>query len=202
MLETVEAKEEEVIEGMTEEGAEEGAGVEWDEHVWTDPANAKDILLYILQTFSLKDPVNEDFYKENYAAYAAELVSLSQRLRAVAEGTQRTTIIFGDRFPFRYLVDSLGLQYYAAFPGCSTETEASAATIAFLIDKVREETIPVVFHIEFSNKKIAEAISEATGAQVRRLHSIHNVTKEEFSSGVTYLDLMSENVLALEEALK
>jgi zinc transport system substrate-binding protein len=106
-----------------------------------------------------------------------------------------------DLFPFRYFVDEFGLKYFAAFPGCSTETEASAATVAFLIDKVKAERIPVVFYREFSNEAIADAISEATGAVPLLMHSCHNVTREDFERGVGYLELMSANVEVLRKAL-
>ena len=110
-------------------------------------------------------------------------------------------MVFGDRFPFRYFADEYGLNYYAAFPGCSSETEPSAATISFLIDKVKEKKIPVVCTIEFSNGKVADTICEATGAKKLEFHSCHNVTQEMFDSGVTYVSLMNGNVSKLKEAL-
>ena len=113
----------------------------------------------------------------------------------------RKTLVFGDRFPFRYFADAYGLDYFAAFPGCSTETEASASTVAFLIDKVKAENIPVVFHIELSNAKIADTIAEAAGAKALELHAAHNISKADFESGVTYLDIMTRNADALREAL-
>ena len=121
--------------------------------------------------------------------------------REVVQSAGRDTLIFGDRFPFRYFVDEYGLDYFAAFPGCSTETEASAKTVAFLIDKVSAENIPVVFHIEFSNEKMADIICESTGAKKLLLHSCHNVTKSDFENGVSYLELMAQNLENLREAL-
>ena len=119
----------------------------------------------------------------------------------VAEGAERKTIVFGDRFPIRYFAEEYGLEYYAAFPGCSSESEPSAATLAFLIDKVREEQIPVVFSIEFSNGNIARAICESTGAVQRTFFSCHNVTKEQMQSGATYVSMMRENLDVIREAL-
>ena len=116
-------------------------------------------------------------------------------------GAARKTIVVGDRFPFRYLTDAYGLNYYAAFPGCSTETEPSAATVAFLIDEVKKEKIPVVFHTELSNERMADSIAESTGAVKRQLNACHNVTQQDFDSGKTYLDYMNENVDVLREAL-
>jgi zinc transport system substrate-binding protein len=116
-------------------------------------------------------------------------------------GAKRKTFIFGDRFPFRYFADAYGLSYFAAFPGCSTETEASAATVAFLVDKVKAERIPVVFHIELSNEKIADTICGETRAKKLLLHAVHNVSKRDFDRGANYYDLMSRNIQNLREAL-
>jgi zinc transport system substrate-binding protein len=130
------------------------------------------------------------------------LDELDVKFKAVVDAGVRKTIVFGDRFPFRYFADAYGLSYFAAFTGCSTETEASAATVAFLIDKVNEAQIPVVFHIELSNGKIADTVSEATGAKVLQLHVCHNLTKADFEAGKTYVDFFTENVEALKEALQ
>ena len=111
-------------------------------------------------------------------------------------------MIFGDRFPLRYFVDAYGLDYFAAFPGCAKDTEPSASTIAFLIDKVKAENVPVVFHTELSNERIADTICEATGAKKRQFNTCHNITKEELKQGVTYLSLMEKNVKVLKEALE
>jgi len=100
------------------------------------------------------------------------------------------------------LAEDYGLEYYAAFPGCSTETEPSAATIAFLIDKVKTENVPTVFYIEFSNQKVADAIAESTGAKTSLLHSAHNISKSDFEQDLTYLDIMNQNIEKLREALK
>jgi zinc transport system substrate-binding protein len=116
-------------------------------------------------------------------------------------GAKRKTFIFGDRFPFRYFADAYGLSYFAAFPGCSTETEASAATVAFLVDKIRAEKIPVVFHIELSNEKIADVICEETGVKKMLFHAVHNISKRDFDRGANYYDLMSQNVKNLKTAL-
>ena len=129
------------------------------------------------------------------------LEALDQSFRDVVDNAARKTIVFADRFPVRYFVEEFGLRYYAAFPGCSAETEPSAATIAALIDHVRAEHIPVVFYIEMSNQQMADTVCEATGAKKLLFHTCHNVTKAEFESGATYLSLMQNNVLALKEAL-
>jgi len=113
----------------------------------------------------------------------------------------RTTVVFGDRFPLRYFTDTYGLTAYAAFEGCSAETQASPVTIANLINVVNEHDIPVVFYIEFSNRLIANVIAEATGARLLEFHSAHNVSPAEFAAGVTYVDIMRRNAEVLREAL-
>ncbi len=208
MLKCVDAVEEEIVEGMEEKkgagGDKKGGGEEseYDEHVWTSPRNAKSIVKKITETLCEVDPANADTYRQNTAAYLSELDELDARFKGVVDGAARKVVVFGDRFPFRYFADAYGIKYFAAFPGCATETEASAKTVAFLIEKVKKEKIPVVFHIELSNEKMANTISEATGAKVRLLHSCHNVTRADFLAGKTYVDFMSANVDALREALK
>ena len=175
--------------------------IELDEHVWTSPRNAILIVNKLSKILSELDPANADAYARNAEAYNAKLADLDKEYEDLVASAVRKTIIVGDRFPLRYLADAYGLSYYAAFTGCSTDTEASAGTIAFLIDEVREHQIPVVFYIEFSNQKIANAIAEATGAKTREIHSAHNVSKQDFESGVTYYDLMKKNLIVLKEAL-
>jgi zinc transport system substrate-binding protein len=209
LIDCVDAVEEEIVEGMQEEEEEEGEEgeegheheEEYDEHVWTSPANAGKIVRKISDALSEADPSNAASYKANADDYLNKLDGLDAAFRDVVKSAARKTLIFGDRFPFRYFADAYGLKYFAAFPGCSTETEASAATVAFLIDKVKAEKIPVVFHIELSNEKIADTICEATGAKKLMLHACHNITRDDFQRGLTYLDIMTANVGALKEAL-
>lgn len=186
---------EEDLDAHDEEG-------ELDEHVWTSPRNAKLIVQKISEALYEADSANAETYQQNTQEYLAQLDELDGIFREVVDSAPHKTLIFGDRFPFRYLADAYGLKYFAAFPGCSTETEASAATVAFLIDKVKDENIPAVFHVELSNQKMANTISEATGAKVLLLHACHNITKAEFERGVTYLDLMHQNAENMKEALK
>jgi zinc transport system substrate-binding protein len=197
LMDCVTAVEETLVEGMQGE-AEEG---EYDEHVWTSPRNAKLIVAEIAGVLCEADAVNAASYRRNAAAYLAKLDGLDRAFQDVVNSGSRRTLIFADRFPFRYFADAYGLDYFAAFPGCSTETEPSAATVAFLINKVRTERIPLVFYIEFSNERMADAICEATGAKKMLLHACHNVSKREFTGGATYLALMTQNVSALREAL-
>jgi zinc transport system substrate-binding protein len=175
--------------------------VEYDEHVWTSPLNAKLIVRKIAGVLERRDPSNAAAYEKNTASYLAKLTALDASFQDVMKGAKRKIFIFGDRFPFRYFADTYGLEYFAAFPGCSTETEASAATVAFLINKVRAERIPVIFHIELSNEKIADIICEETGAKKLLLHAVHNIAKRDFDRGANYYGLMSQNVQSLREAL-
>jgi zinc transport system substrate-binding protein len=175
---------------------------ELDEHVWTSPKNAKKIVQAISDALCEADETNADLYRSNTAAYLEKLDDLDKAFQAAVNSARRKTLVVGDRFPFRYLADAYGLKYFAAFPGCSTETEPSAATVAFLIKKVKEEKIPVVFHIELSNEKLADTIIEGTGAKKLLLHSCHNVSRSDHDKDVTYINLMTKNVEAIKEALK
>ena len=172
-----------------------------DEHVWTSPKNSILIVKEINKILSEKDEKNSNMYNVNAENYIKSLENLDQEFRQVVNNSKRKTILFGDRFPFIYFAKEYGIDYYAAFSGCSTETEASPKTITFLINKVKEEQIPVVFTIEFSNGKIADTIVEATNTKKMMLNSGHNLTKEQLESGVTFLSLMKENVDILREAL-
>ena len=215
LMDCVTTVEEETVEGMENEHEHEDADsddhdhedvdheheeVEYDEHVWTSPANAIKIVHSMTEAISALDSPNAETYAKNADAYIQKLTALDNDFSEVVKTAARKTIIVGDRFPFRYLADELGLDYFAAFSGCSSETEASAATVAFLTDKVKAEGIPAVLYIEFSNHKIADSIAEATGARTLLLHSCHNVTKDEMQS-VSYLSLMQQNVETLRQAL-
>ncbi|MDR0884851.1 MAG: metal ABC transporter substrate-binding protein [Clostridiales Family XIII bacterium] len=219
LMDCVSAVPEEVVEGMEEENVDEeetdanaanadepnkpndSEEPEYDEHVWTSPKNAKLIVQKISDALCTVDTKNSSTYQQNAESYQTKLDELDTAFQTVVDGAARKTIVFGDRFPFRYFADAYGLTYFAAFPGCSTETEPSAATIKFLIDKVNAEKIPVIFHIELSNEKMARTISESTGAKVLQLHACHNISKVDFEQGVSYLDIMTQNVDAIKEAL-
>jgi len=205
LMDCVNLVEEDVVEGMTEEQEDETKDgveeIEYDEHVWTSPQNAILIVQQLCDRLCQIDEEHADQYKENTRIYIGKLEELDQDFQEVVDHSVRKEIVVGDRFPFRYFADEYGLTYYAAFPGCSTDTEASASTIAFLDDLVKKDHIPVVFHIELSNEKVCNAICESTGSKSELLHAVHNISKDDFDAGVTYLDLMKQNVLALKEAL-
>ncbi|MBR2603883.1 MAG: zinc ABC transporter substrate-binding protein [Bacilli bacterium] len=200
LMDLVDTVEEETVEGMeTEEDEEE---VEYDEHVWTSPSNAITILEELNDIITNMDPSNESLYTINTSNYINEINNIDNSIKNIVNNSSRKELVFGDRFPFRYFVDEYNLSYYAAFPGCSSETEASAKTISFLINKVKEDNIPVILTIEFSNKKIANTISKETGAKVLELNSAHNISEEDFNNGKTYIDIMKENVEVLRQALQ
>lgn len=204
LLDYVDPLGEEVKEGMEPEEEAPGEAndeTEYDEHVWTSPQNAVAITNVIRDVLCCLDSSNSAVYRANAEKYVEQLNSLDAEFKEVISGAKRTTLVFGDRFPLRYFTECYGLDYWAAFPGCSTETEPSAATIAFLADKVKEEKIPVVFKIELSNGNVARSIAEATGAKVLTFYSCHNLSKQEFEDGATYLSFMRKNVESLKEAL-
>jgi len=207
-MDQVNAVQEELVEGMEEEEhqhqeEDDGHGdhIEYDEHIWTSPVNAMILVESIRDTLSEKDPENRSYYEERAKSYLEKLKNLDDEFRKVAENKKRDMIVVGDKFPFRYLADEYGLSYRAAFSGCSTDTEPSAKTIAYLIDKMRLEQIPVVYYLELSSHRVSEIIAEETGAEPLLLHSCHNVSRREFDSGVTYLDLMEQNVINLKRGL-
>jgi zinc transport system substrate-binding protein len=208
LMDCVDTVEEELVEGMEEDENDHEDAAEYDEHVWTAPKNAKLIVQKISDAMSAAGAANAAVFQQNTADYLGRLDELDAKLQAVADNGARKEIIFGDRFPFRYFADAYGLTYYAAFPGCSSETEAGAATVAFLIDKVVTDNIPAVFHIELSSEKMANTIAESAeaktgrGVKVLLLHACHNISKADFEAGATYVSLMEGNAQALKEALQ
>lgn len=200
MMDNVTVVEEKIVEGMK---ANDGVnnGTEYDEHIWTSPKNSQKIVSAISDALSKIDPDNKDIYTANTAAYIGRLAVLDNEFRSLAQNAAYKTLIFGDRFPFRYFADEYGFNYYAAFPGCNTETEPSAASLAFLIDKVKAEKVSTIFYIEYSNHLIADSISEATGAKTALLHSCHTVSKDDIDAGASYISLMEQNLNTLKVAL-
>lgn len=174
---------------------------ELDEHVWTLPLNAIKISEEICNALCKLDTDNAEAYKTNFTAYKAQLMALDREFRQVIKNSGKHTLVFADRFPMRYFALEYGLNCYAAFPGCSSETEPSAKTVAYLIDRVREDKIPAVLYMEFSNQKMADVICEDTGCKKLPFYSAHSVSAEQFEQGVSYLDLMRINLNSLKEAL-
>lgn len=203
MIDCVELLKEETIEGMQSDHPHDHDEItahgENDEHVWTNPLNAIKIAKEIETHLIALDGENSNKYSENFISYKNELSALNESLVDL-NGTDKP-IIVADRFPFRYLSEAYGIDYYAAFPGCSTESDPSAATIAFLETKIKETSASAVFYTEFSSQKVADTLCESTGVKKLMLHSCHNVDKTDFGSGVTYVSLMQQNIKNLNEAL-
>lgn len=208
MVDCVDLLEEETVEGMQAElghdhdGHEDhdhglGEVVGMDEHVWTSPRNAAKITQDIGAALAALDGENAEIYRANAGRYAGEIDELDRAFTSFFQSRPDRTIVFGDRFPLRYFAEAYDLDYYAAFPGCSTQTEPSAATIAFLTGKVERDRIPTVWYIEFSNHLVADSIAEATGVETARFHTCHNVSREELDNGATYVSLMRENLETL-----
>lgn len=201
MMDFVELKTEEVVEGMeTEEGETEEEG-EYDEHIWTSPVNAIRIIEAMRDRFVAKNAQKEGEYTANAQKYIDSLNEIDKEFRAVVKNTKRKELVFGDRFPFRYFVDEYGLEYSAAFPGCSDQTEASSSTIAYLVNKVKNDQLPVVLKIELTSGSLAQAIADETGAKILTLNAAHNISQADFDSGKTYADIMRENINVIREAL-
>lgn len=197
MMDLVDLKEEEIVDGMEEDS--EGEEIEMDEHIWTSPVNMKTIVNSVYKAIYEID--TNSLYTDNYNKYNEKLEKLDSDFRNIVNTSIRKEVIFADRFPLLYFVKEYGLSYYAAFKGCAENTEASSKTISFLIDKVREDKIPYIFTIELSNKKIANIISEETGTQIFEFNSLHNISKEDFENGETYISLMNKNLEYLKKAL-
>ncbi|MDR3364327.1 MAG: metal ABC transporter substrate-binding protein [Clostridiales Family XIII bacterium] len=213
LIDCVNAVPEELKEGMTpEEDEAEGAAdgetaadaadeTEYDEHVWVSPKNALLLIDAIMGAMRDADPANAGLYAENASAYKTALEEVDQNITEVVSSAKRGKIVVADKFPFRYFVDHYGLDYAAAFPGCSDQADAGAATIAYLINTVQDENIPYVYYVELSNQSVADSISEQTGAGTLLLNSCENITKADFESGVTYVDLMKANIENLRKGL-
>ena len=176
-----------------------GRVIGMDEHVWTSPRNAAAITRAVGAELAELDKKNASIYQDNAENYAVQIDELDGEFVDFFDSQPSRTIVFGDRFPLRYFAEEYGLDYYAAFPGCGTQTEPSAATIAFLTGKVREEHIPTVWYIEFSNHLVADSIAEATGTRTAMFHTCHNVAREELENGATYLSLMKGNLETLRQ---
>ncbi len=228
MLDTLgdKVKEEEIVEGMEadehehdededhdheaeeehehEHEHEEGE-IEYDEHVWLSLRNAAVLVDSISQAMQKIDADNADTYSKNSASYIDSLNSLDAEYKAAVDAASNKTVLFGDRFPFRYMTDDYGLDYYAAFVGCSAETEASFETVTFLANKMDELSLPAILTIESGDKKIAETIlanSKDKDREILTLDSMQSTTSEDVQNGARYISIMENNLSVLKEALK
>lgn len=173
----------------------------YDPHIWTSPVNAKIMVENVAKALCEKDPDNAASYQKNADEYTAELDALDQQIRQTIANGKRNEIIFGGRFAFHYFIKEYGLDYRSAYDNCSEETEPSVKTIASLIDEINQKQIPVIYYEELTDPKIARSISEATGAELLLFHSCHNVSKEDYENGATYLSLMKQNLENLKKGL-
>ena len=191
--------------GLEQATHHEEGEVEYDEHIWLSLKNAKTLCKAIADRLSILDSANKDAYKANLDAYTAQLDKLDGNFKTLIDGAKQKTLVFGDRFPFRYFVDDYGLDYFAAFVGCSAETEASFETIVFLAEKMDTLGCGTIFTIENSDHKIAQTIIDNTKAKnqkIAEMNSLQSVTKDQISSGATYLSLMQANYDTLKGALQ
>ncbi|MBR4858610.1 MAG: zinc ABC transporter substrate-binding protein [Clostridia bacterium] len=202
LMELVETYDEEYVAGMEHEHHHEGESHRnKDEHVWLSLKNAASITEKLCGIICETDSENTDKYKANTKAYTEELDKLDSEYQSTVASAKRSTLLFADRFPFRYLVEDYSLEYYAAFAGCSSESEASFQTMAFLINKTKESDLPVVLTIDGSDGSIAKTVCEASGAKAASLDSCQSVSLADITSGTTYVGIMKKNLEVLREAL-
>ena len=219
LIDYVKALDEKIVEGMEHEADhnhEEEANHEeheghieeshthegiYDEHIWTSPKNAVLMVNAICNALLDIDADNAGNYISNADKYTQELMILDDEIRDIVTSSKRKNIVFGDRFPFRYLAEEYGLEYRAPFTGCSSQSDASPKTIAYLINYIKDNNIPYLYYIELSNEKIANTLIEQTGVSKLKLHSAQNVSKKEFDSGITYISIMKDNLESLKKGL-
>lgn len=194
-------KSEEIREESEELGHGDEHEHEEDEHIWTSPVNVQILTRKICDTLSEVSPENADKFQKNAENYIGQLQELDAEIHQITDNAEKKEIIFADEFPILYFAKEYGLKYYAAFPGCGDDMEPSAKTIAFLIDKIKADHIKAVFYLELNSTIVADAISADTGAEALEFNSCHNITQKQFDNGVTYIDLMKENVNHLMKAL-
>lgn len=173
----------------------------FDPHIWTSPIKAKQIVRNITDALCEIDAANAKAYQSNRDAYLLELDRLDARFRQIVSAGRRKDMIFGSRFACRYFAEEYGLDADSPYDSCSAETEPGAQAMARVIDHVKQSGVPVIYYQELTDERVAQSVAEATGAEPLLFHSCHNVSKEDFESGVTYLSLMEQNAINLEKGL-
>ena len=194
----IETIEEQEVDGAEEEH-EHGA---FDEHIWTSPSNAIKMVKHLSDQFSKIDNNNKESYEKNAENYIKQIENVRNEIQKIVTNKKRDRLIFGDKMPMQYFLNEFGLTASAAFNGCSTEAEPGTKTITYLVNKVKEEQIPVVLYIELSTGKTAKSIANETGAKVMQIQTLHNISKDDFKNGETYVSLMERNLPVLKEALQ
>lgn len=175
---------------------------EVDPHIWTSPINAINITEVICETLCQAMPEEAETFKKNADSYIVKLKEIDTEIKSIVDDASSRELIFADQFPLIYFANEYGLEYHSAFPGCGHDMEPSVQDICKLIDIVKEENIKAVFHLELSSEKVADAICQDTGAKKLQFNSCHNVSQKQFDEGVTYVELMKDNVEALQLAME
>ncbi len=197
----VETIEEQEVDGAEahEEEEEEGA---FDEHIWTSTQNAINMVNFINNKLILKIPENKELYNKNANNYIAKIEEVQSKIQNIVDNKVRDRLVFGDKMPMQYFINQFGLKVSAAFNGCSTETEPSTKTITGLVERVKEEKIPVVLYIELSTGKTAKTIAAECNVEAMQIQTLHNISKMDFDNGESYVSLMMRNLDVLKKALQ
>lgn len=202
LVESVNLEEEIKIDGTVEEEHDGQIDErEYDEHIWSSTENAIKMINYITDNLKEIDSENKAFYDENSKSYIKEIENVTNDIKNVVKTSKRKRLVFGDKMPMQYFIEEFDLEVSAAFNGCSEETVPSTYTVAYLVDLVKKEKIPVILYIELSSGKVAKTIAEETGASTMQIQTLHNVSKDDFENGETYVSLMKRNVDVLKKAL-
>ncbi len=208
IMDLVDTLKEEYVAGMQQKNhihehhdAHSGDHSGEDEHIWLSLKNAVKITEFLCETVCETDPENSDKYRSNAENYISQLTALDTEYNDMISSASRKTVLFADRFPFRYMTEDYGLTYFAAFAGCSSESEASFETLAFLIDKTKELNLPFVLTIEGSDGSLAKTVCESTGAKTAVLDSCQSVSSADIANGTSYINIMKSNLEVLQEAL-
>ena len=191
--------EEQEVDGAEEDDDEEGT---YDSHIWTSPSNAIKMVEYLNTKFASIDSNNKEEYQKNTDEYVEKIKVLRTKISEIVNNKKRNRLVFGDKMPMQYFLNEFNLTASAAFSGCSTEAEPGTKTITYLVNKVREEKIPVVLYIELSTGKTAKAIASETETKAMQIQTLHNISKDDFINGETYVSLMTKNLDVLKEALQ
>lgn len=202
-VDTIEEKE---VDGAEQEEEHEdeddnGEGA-FDEHIWTSPENAIKMVNSLEKAMEEIDSENASSYRENADKYIAQIKDVDKKIQEIVDNKVRDRLVFADKMPMQYFMDYYNLKVTAAFDGCSSETDPSAKTIAYLQNKVKEEKIPVILYIELNPGKVAETIAKETGAETMQIQTLHNVSLEDFNNGETWVSLMTRNIAVLKKALQ
>ena len=199
--EVVDKIEEQEIDGAEEHEEEEVEGA-FDDHIWTSPSNAIKMVKALEYELEKIDNGNSAKYKKNAESYISQIEDVDKKIQDIVDKKVRDRLVFADKMPMQYFMNYYKLNVSAAFSGCSTETEPSAKTIAYLQNKIKEEQIPVVLYIELNNGKVAKTIAKETGARAMQIQTLHNVSLDDFNNGETWVSLMNRNLKTLKAALQ